>query len=43
MAIDYLSFTYAAIVAAGGTFGYVKSGEELILRLNKGLQLSQSL
>ena len=28
MAIDFLSFGYAAVVAAGGVFGYIKAGED---------------
>lgn len=30
MAIDYISFAYAASVAAGGIIGYVKAGKNLV-------------
>lgn len=31
MAVDYLGFGYAIIVAAGGVVGYVKAGENVLL------------
>lgn len=39
MAIDYISFAYAASVAAGGVIGYVKAGKKLV-RLGLGYLFS---